>query len=185
MSAPGTREQTASLLYSPAAAAELGDAAALYADLIGAWEVDVIDYDADGARRRSRGEWHFGWALEGRAVQDVFVVPARALRNGPNLPRRGNRYGTTLRFFDPEQQTWRVIWINPVTGAVNSLVARREGAAIVQEGVNDEGQPIRWSFVEVARDRFHWIGNVSKDGGATWQTQAEFFARRVSFDPLR
>jgi hypothetical protein len=173
------------LLYSLAAAAELGDAASLYADLIGAWEVDVIDYDADGARRTSRGEWHFGWALEGRAVQDVFVVPARALRNGPNLPRRGNRYGTTLRFFDPEKKTWRAIWINPVTGAVNSLVACREGAAIVQAGVNDEGQPIRWSFVEISRDRFHWIGSVSKDGGATWQTQAEFLARRVSFDPLR
>lgn len=183
MTAPETQPSD-HVLFSTGAAPELGDAAPLYGDLIGAWDVDVIDYDEDGSRHRSRGEWHFAWALEGRAVQDVFVVPVRASRRRANLPRRGNRYGTTLRFFDPERKTWRIIWINPVTGAVNSLAARKEGSAIVQEGVNDDGHRIRWTFAEIARDSFHWVGDLSKDGGVTWKTQAEFFARRMSFAPL-
>ena len=28
-------------------------------------------------QRRRNGEWHFGWVLEGRAIQDVWIVPPR------------------------------------------------------------------------------------------------------------
>jgi hypothetical protein len=172
-------------LFSPSPSAELAEAAALYEGLIGSWDVEVTDYDADGTRRTTAGEWHFGWALEGRAVQDVFIVPRRTDRAVSGLPRQGNRYGTTVRFYDPARQAWRIVWVNPVSGAVNTLVARKEGDAIVQEGVNDDGSLLRWSFVELRRDRFHWVGEGSIDGGATWHTHAEFFGRRVSFVPMR
>jgi uncharacterized protein len=172
-------------LFSTDSAAELGEAASLYRGLTGSWDVDVIDYDDDGTRRTSRGEWHFGWALEGRAIQDVFIVPARAQRTSAELSRDGNRYGTTIRFYDAIRKGWRIVWINPVSGAVNSLLARKEGEAIVQEGADDEGRLIRWSFVEINRTRFRWVGERSADAGATWQKRAEFFGRRRSFAPLR
>ena len=38
----------------------------------------------------------------------------------------------------------------------------------------------RWSFTEITADSFHWLGERSLDDGATWQLQAEFFARRVA-----
>jgi hypothetical protein len=103
----------------------------------------------------------------------------------PAVSREGNRYGTTVRFYDATRQTWRIVWVNPVSGAVNTLVARKEGAVIVQEGVSDDGSLLRWSFVELSRDRFHWVGEGSIDGGATWQMRAEFFGRRASFVPMR
>ena len=43
----------------------------LYGWLIGSWDLDIVRYLPDGATRRRKGEWHFGWALEGRAIQDV------------------------------------------------------------------------------------------------------------------
>jgi len=49
----------------------------------------------------------------------------------------------------------------------------------VQEGKDDQGNPTRWSFTEITPDSFHWTGERSLDGGATWQKQAEFFAKRV------
>jgi hypothetical protein len=81
---------------------ELADAASLYRGLVGRWDVDVIDIEDDGTRRTSRGEWHFGWALEGHAIQDVFIVPARPERSEADTSRRGNRYGTTVRFLRPD-----------------------------------------------------------------------------------
>jgi hypothetical protein len=174
----------ASPLFSDSSSAALGEAS-LYHSLIGRWDLEVIDYGDDGTRRTSGGEWHFGWALEGRAVQDVFIVPGRAQRANNGLPHQENRYGTTIRFYDPTRQTWRLVWINPVSGAVNSLIARKEGDAIVQEGTDDEGALIRWSFIEIERHRLHWVGERSIDGGRTWQTRAEFFGRRTSFAPLR
>ncbi len=44
----------------------------LYGWLIGSWEMDTIRHLADGATERSTGEIHFGWVLEGRAIQDVW-----------------------------------------------------------------------------------------------------------------
>lgn len=175
---------TESPLFAPSPTAGPGDRAALYDGLIGSWHVDVLDYEEDGSRRTSVGEWHFGWALEGRAVQDVFIVPARGERDDLSAWPKGNRYGTTIRFYDPARQAWRIVWINPVTGAFNTLLAHRQGDAIVQEGVND-GMLMRWTFAAVERDRFHWVGEESTDGGNTWHTRAEFFARRTSFAPLR
>jgi hypothetical protein len=42
-----------------------------------------------------RGEWHFGWALAGRAIVDVFHAA-------------GRDHGVVVRFFDPEARIWRV-----------------------------------------------------------------------------
>lgn len=172
-------------LFCDAPSPELGEAASLYSSLIGRWDVDIVDYASDGSATATRGEWHFGWALEGRAVQDVLIAPPRPQRPGLPPPRRGTRYGTTVRFYDRGRQAWRIVWINPVSGDVNSLVARRRGAAIVHEGVDDDGTLMRWMFVEILRDRFRWIGEASNDAGVSWQKRAEFFGRRVSFAPLR
>ena len=65
--------------------------------------------------RRRAGEWHFGWALEGRAIQDVWIVPPRGeLRHG-DAAANVNSYGTTLRVYDPDIDAWRIQWTDPVT----------------------------------------------------------------------
>jgi hypothetical protein len=50
---------------------------------------------------------------------------------------------------------------------------------IVQDGKNDRGEAVRWSFTEIAPDSFRWTGERSRDDGQTWQLQAKFLARRV------
>ncbi len=165
-------------LLSPAASPDLGELGNLYAGLIGSWDVEVIDYGADESRQTTPGEWHFAWALEGRAVQDVFIVPRRGMRSGLRTASKGNRYGTTIRFPDPVSGQWLIIWINPANGSVNRLTARREGDAIVQVGTDPDGTVRRWTFVEIAPERFHWTGEESNDDGATWRKHTEFFACR-------
>lgn len=150
----------------------------LYAPLLGTWAVDVIDHETDGSSRASTGEWHFGWVLEGRAIQDVWIAPPRNARL-PGIPTQGNRYGTTLRFYDPEADAWHVSWFNPVTGVTNTLVGRARGDEIVQEGTDADGSLIRWTFSDLTPESFTWRGEVSSDGGATWRLAAEFLARRV------
>ena len=57
-------------------------------------------------------------------------------------------------------------------------IGRAVGADIVQDGADGAGHPIRWRFTEILCDSFLWIGERSSDGGATWQRQTEFRARR-------
>src|SRR6516165_10233550 len=59
-------------------------------------------------------------------------------------------------------------------------IGRAHGDDIVQEGNDDTGAAVRWSFTEITPTSFRWRGERSPDGGANWQLQAEYFARRVN-----
>src|SRR2546425_5180290 len=50
-------------------------------------------------------------SLEGRAVQDVWIVPSRSARQAPGVSAPGILYGTTLRVYDPRSDLWHIIWI--------------------------------------------------------------------------
>jgi hypothetical protein len=160
---------------------EHADKMNLYAPLIGDWEIDVVDYEADGTRRTSSGEAHFAWVLEGRAIQDLWIIPPRSARK-PGQPTKGNRYGTTLRVYDPTEDVWRVTWINPVTGVHEELIGGKQGNRIVQQGKRTDGSLIRWSFSDITPKSFHWQGESSKDNGSTWRLETEFFGRRVGIN---
>jgi hypothetical protein len=150
----------------------------LYGFLIGSWELDVVAYPDDGDVTHSTGEAHAAWALDGRAVQDVFINPERSAR-APDSPKFGNWYGTTFRYFDPTIRAWRVFWFNPEDGVRAELIGRRRGNEIVQEGHFPDGTPIRWTFSEITPDSYRWRGERLEPGGKTWRLQVQFRARRV------
>jgi len=168
----------ASSLVAGGRSPEIPESSDVYGWLIGSWALDVFDYDADGKLRQSKGEVHFAWVLEGRAVQDVWIMPPRAERTA-NLDRRHNRYGTTLRVWDSSIQAWRVTWINPVTGYRDELVGRWSGRDIVQVGRHADGTPIRWIFTEISPDSFRWIGEALEPDGRSWRLEDEFRAKRM------
>jgi len=174
----------AAALQSDGPAPEVAKGVSVYDWLIGSWTVDVVDLDGDGVQHANRGEWHFAWVLEGRAVQDVWIVPTRAERN-EQTPRQNNRYGTTLRVYDASQGVWNITWNNPVSGNVTRLVGRRVGNDVVHEGSDDDGALMRWSFRDITRSSFLWVGERSRDGGRTWVLEAEFRGRRMQRHGVR
>jgi hypothetical protein len=153
-------------LHTDHPAADRADKMGLYGWLIGSWEMDAVMHGDDGTQSRGKGEIHFGWVLEGRAIQDVWILP-------------GVFYGTTLRVYDPGLGAWHILWSDPVKQLYTRQIGRARGADIVQEGVADSGAAVRWSFTEITPDSFHWLGERSLDGGASWHLQVEFFARRL------
>jgi hypothetical protein len=60
-------------------------------------------------------EVHFGWVLQGRAVQDTFIAPRHNAGLG-DLALKRQTYGTTVRVFHPELAAWRAVWLNPLKG---------------------------------------------------------------------
>jgi catechol 2,3-dioxygenase-like lactoylglutathione lyase family enzyme len=138
----------------------------LYGWLIGDWTMDATVHGEDGSSHTAHGEIHFGWVLEGRAIQDVWILP-------------GFFYGTTLRIYDPGLDAWHILWSDPLKQYFTRQIGRAKGNDIVQEGRNDAGEPTRWSFTDVTSNSFCWIGERTLDNGATWQRQAVFLARRT------
>jgi hypothetical protein len=164
-------------LVAAGRAAEIPEAHDVYGWLVGSWTLDIRRYRVDTTGRGLQGEAHFGWVLEGRAIQDVWILPRRT--EGSRRPEVGfDTYGTTLRVYDPALEAWRVTWINPVTGARDELVGRRVGDDIVQVGRHADGTPIRWMFTETTPDSFRWTGEALAADGRTWTLEAEFRATR-------
>ena len=153
-------------LHTTGPAPDRVDTMKLYGWLIGRWTMDAIVHRDDGTQRQDVGQIHFGWVLEGRAIQDVWILP-------------GVFYGTTLRVYDPGLDAWHILWSDPLRQFYTRQIGRAQGDDIVQEGTNEAGEAVRWSFTKITRDAFRWIGERSPDGGKTWQLQAEYFARRA------
>lgn len=167
----------AAALLAPGPSPELGAAADDLDWLVGGWEAEVRDFQPDGSVRHGTGEWWFAWVLDGRALQDVWIVPARGERGRPGGPAAAERFGTTIRRFDHAAGRWRVTWINPVSGAANQLSGRRDGDRILLAGA-DGGTAIRWSFNDITADGFTWVGESAVPGG--WRREAEFRLTRIA-----
>ncbi|MBZ9658801.1 hypothetical protein LB523_07065 [Mesorhizobium sp. ESP-6-4] len=143
----------------------------LYAWLIGSWDMDTVHHLDDGTIQKWDGECHFGWILEGRAIQDLWIRPRR--------PAPSIMYGTTLRVFDPGIDGWHIIWSDPLNQDYSRQVGRAEGNNIVQIGHDSRGLQARWRFTEITADSFHWIGEERAAESDPWQATYEHFARRA------
>jgi hypothetical protein len=147
----------------------------LYGQFVGAWDGTVIVHRADGERFESSCEVHFGWVLEGGAIQDVWIVPSRTGRD-PGEPDR--MYGTTLRIYNPQQDHWQIIFADPVRQAYNQMTGRQVGPDIVQEYRDAAGAICQWCFTEIEDNSLHWIGRESTDERKTWRLVDEFYLTR-------
>ncbi len=143
----------------------LGDEAKVFDRFVGVWDCDFTFYSDDGTTRHSSGELLFGWVLDGRVLQDIWIT----------YPKDGTKernIGTSVRFFDSKARMWRVFFVNPIYGSI-MVQGGAEGDAIVLRGVDDDGSSIRWSFNDIKANSFVWRGEKSRDGGKTWRLEEE------------
>jgi hypothetical protein len=141
----------------------------LFGQFVGNWALDLTCYLPDGTTTTERGEWSFGWILEGHAIQDVWRLPPRAesLDFG--------RYGTSLRLYDRNLGAWRSTWHGLHDGRVLQFVARLVDDEIVLERL-EAGRTTRWIFFDITPNSFGWCNVYSEGNG--WVLEQEMQVRR-------
>jgi len=158
---------------------KLKDKLMLFGQFVGDWEIESEWYLSDGSIPKGRGEIHFGWILNGTAIQDVWS--GRVENPPPGFPSTG--FGTTIRFYDPKVDALRIVWIDPVGSIVQTFVAQRVADEIVLEGRSvDDKYPERWILSEITSDSFYWRSVESHDDGKTWEVTQKVRARRAGQD---
>lgn len=142
-----------------------------FAPMMGSWALVVEDIARDGTVETRDGEWHFDWALGGRAVVDVWISPARASRADVD----DGEWGMSVRFWDDAIGRWRSIWHGPGRGWVIAFLGRRVGSEVHLEADHD-GTPIRWRFRDITPTTFAWCAEHRRDGA--WHVHQRFHATR-------
>ena len=165
------RRDMISALPAPGPHPLLGDQARVFDRFVGTWDCDYSFIAADGTVRHSPGELRFGWIIDGRALQDIWI-------GYPRRPDDERTIGTSVRFFDRELKAWRVVFVAPAFGAITVVQGGAEGDRIVLRGEDSDGSSLRWSFNDVKADSFVWRGERSRDGGKTWKLEEEHHMTR-------
>lgn len=145
----------------------------LFGQFVGDWEI-VEDHfiKTDGEDAVFRGELHWGWILEGRATQDVWMMFDES--RGIMIP-----IGSTVRFYDEANDDWQSIWIVPSRGEIRTFRAHQEGEDVLLEGKKKDGTPERWVFFEITTDSFKWKAEESYDNGKSWVLTEVMDIRRM------
>jgi uncharacterized protein len=174
---PGSSSVTLDGLLSSSPHPDLADTLHLFGQFVGDWEADWQGYqELSESNATGKGEIHFAWVLDGRAIQDVWIFPTRQdLRRGVPI----DEWGSTFRYYDPNLDVWTIIFHSPVHSLTRHMIARPVGDEIWIEGPDPKGRPLRWIFSRITSRSFRWSNFVSEDGGQTWRLQEELEAHRV------
>lgn len=92
-----------------------------FAPLLGDWEFDYQDRGG----RRLKGEWYFRRALDGMAIEDLFICPSRDTRE--ENPQPDGEYGAAVRMYNPKRRCYDMTYI--CSKGTTRLEARKEGAS--------------------------------------------------------
>jgi hypothetical protein len=151
----------------------LGGEARAFDQLVGTWDCDYTFHAEDGTITRAAGELRFGWILDGRAVQDIWITYPQGLE-------KERLIGTSVRFFDAKKGMWRVVFVLPALDILTIVEGRAQGDRIVLEGQTSDGKRRRWSFNDITPSSFVWRGERSSDGGKTWRLAEEHHMKRCT-----
>jgi hypothetical protein len=126
----------------------------------------------DGNVAHRSGEFTVGWVLDGRAIQDVWIVY-------PSGARKDREVYTDLRYYDPKTGLWSASFID----VEHASVARFTGGAVSDDRIvldtrDFDGKDTRWSINDIRPESFVWREEESHDGGKTWHLLAEDHMKR-------
>lgn len=149
----------------------LGDQAQVPGRLVGTWDVEYTTFAKDGTASHRTGEFIVEWVMDGRALQDLWIVH-------PSGTRKEREVYTDLHWFDAKSRTWRSAFVDPEHGSVAKFTGGPVGDDRYVLETPDFGGKTRWSFYDIRQDSFAVRGEASNDDGETWKLESEYKMKR-------
>ncbi|MGD2101795.1 MAG: hypothetical protein PVG83_06110 [Acidimicrobiia bacterium] len=165
------------LLLASEPHAAVADEMMLFGSFVGDWDMQVQFFDREGNTSwTGPGLWSFAWILDGRAIQDVLMYDSAESFPAPPGARR---IGTSIRYYNPTEDIWRMTWVGATAGIYLTFAARRVGAGISIVGADTDGSPLEWVFSDITPNSFEWMGRTAAGGGPWWIEQKMVATRRA------
>jgi hypothetical protein len=151
-----------------------------YGQFVGSWTCAPAARQEDGELKSfdARPTWVWHYALNGQAIQDVWIPD-------PDHSPAGSAMGTNLRVYDPETDEWVMVWTTENLRSFQTFTAKMESGNIVMHGDIPTGphppHQARITFHNISDTHFDWKYEASKlDDGENWQLASTLSCDRKS-----
>jgi hypothetical protein len=147
----------------------------VFGQFIGSWNLDLIITHSNGSKSNFNGEWHFSRILQGRAIQDIWVIP------NINKEVEGEflEYGTTTRTYNPKTGKWKACWMGPIQNQVFIFDIEDTGDTIILSELTITHFEMRWIFFEISENSFQWKSEVKYNGSDKWMINYHMKLNRI------
>ncbi len=136
---------------------------AQFGQLVGVWDITDETLQSDGTWKADSGaEWIWYYVLDGHAIQDDWIAPARHVPTA-ETPRQ---YGTNLRIYDPAAERWDLAWISNTDRKLSTFTATMQDDALVMRGTTANGQASRITFFDITPTTFEWKLELGQEDGS-------------------
>ena len=158
---------------NPAAPAELSQ----FAFLLGSWRCEEKSKNAAGEWQTLKANWDARYILDGYVIADEY----RTLGPDGTLIR----LGATYRSYNADKHKWMMKWHDALKSTWLDLGpddlggVQVNGDRITFKHHVDPGGVLRATFADITQQRFTWRGELSLDGGTTWEEVMVIEAQRV------
>lgn len=128
----------------------------IFGKFIGKWSLDLTIINTNGTKLSYTGEWHFHRILQGRAIQDIWMVPGLTGQNHSEF----HEYGTTIRTFNTNTNTWKAVWFGPIQNQLFVFDVEDKIDQIVLTQVNNPIWDMKWIFFDISSTTFKWKSEI-------------------------
>lgn len=146
-----------------------------FGKFIGKWNLDLIIINPDGSNIKYKGEWHFHRILQGRAIQDIWIIPGLT----SNKVNEFHEFGTTVRTFNPKTNKWKAVWIGPIQNQLFVFDIEDNNEQIILTEMNNPNLEMKWSFFDISKNSFKWKSEVKINEHNNWFTNYHMKLTRI------
>lgn len=126
---------------------------------VGDWHIDdeVLARDGSGWGPGKGARWIFECIGDGLAVQDYWIAS-------------GGGFGTNLRSYNPETESWEIVWAAKALNGLMHIRAKQQadGSILMNIVSPKQDPPRRIIFFPPDDTGWNWVQQWSFDGGETW-----------------
>lgn len=153
-----------SKLFSKSRHSSIPESKDTFGKFIGKWNLDLTITNHDGSNLKYKGEWHFHRILQGRAIQDIWIIPGLTSHDDNDF----HEYGTTVRTFNPKTNKWKAVWVGPIQNQLFIFDIEDNINQITLTETNIPNLEMKWSFFDISQNSFKWKSEVKTKEHSNW-----------------
>ena len=146
-----------------------------FGKFIGTWSLQLTISDPSGSSLKYSGEWHFFRILQGRAIQDIWIIPSLMPKDNDEY----HEYGTTIRTYNPKTEKWKAVWVGPIQNQLFMFDVEDNDEEIILTETKSPNLEMKWTFYNISENAFQWKSEVKVKGSDSWFTNYHMKLTRI------